>query len=121
MAGAGSAHDGDLGRSGPKRLGNGRCGVALTTPSRDEASIAVPHPQVGRCLSTLVNLVLELGVKFAGDLLEDYARTVTGVFRPGITQPTTKSCKQHEHAKLNFVAVRYFGIINLPRKNQWDN
>ena len=63
-------HDADLGRSGPKRLGNGRCGVALTTPSRHEASIAVPHPQVGRCLSTLVSLVLELGVKFAGDLLE---------------------------------------------------
>ena len=70
FARAGSVHDGDLGRSGPKRLDNGRCGVALTTPSRDEASIAVPHTQVGRCLSTLVNLALELGVKFAGDLLE---------------------------------------------------
>jgi len=46
FARAGSVHDGDLGRSGPKRLDNGRCGVALTTPSRDEASIAVPHPQV---------------------------------------------------------------------------
>lgn len=57
----------------------------------------------------------------SGEARRNYARTVTGIFRPGITQPTTKSCKQHEHAKLNFVAVRYFGIINLPRKNQWDN
>lgn len=39
FARAGSVHDGDLGRSGPKRLDNGRCGVALTTPSRDEASL----------------------------------------------------------------------------------
>ena len=42
------------GRSGPKRLGSGHCGVALSTPSRTEASTAVPHPRLRKCLSTLV-------------------------------------------------------------------
>ena len=43
------------GRSGPKRLDSGHCGVALSTPSRTSASAAVPHPRPGRCLSTLAS------------------------------------------------------------------
>ena len=46
------------GRSGPKRLDCERCGVALTTPSPCWAFTAVPHPRLGRCLSTLVLLVV---------------------------------------------------------------
>ena len=46
------------GRSGPKRLGCELCGMALTIPSPPhnvrEAFTAVPHPRLGRCLSTLV-------------------------------------------------------------------
>ena len=43
------------GRSGPKRLGCERCGVAMTTPAPHcGAFTAVPHPRLGRCLSTLV-------------------------------------------------------------------
>ena len=42
-------------RSGPKRLGSEHCGAALTTPSPTKwALTAVPHPRLGRCLSTLV-------------------------------------------------------------------
>ena len=48
------------GRSGPKRLDNGHCDVALSTPSRTSASTAVPHPRPGRCLSTLVSDLREL-------------------------------------------------------------
>ena len=43
-------------RSGPKRLGSEHCGAALTTPSPGRAFTAVPHPRLGRCLSTLVRL-----------------------------------------------------------------
>ena len=43
------------GRSGPKRLGCERCGMALTIPSPPHnVRAAVPHPRLGRCLSTLV-------------------------------------------------------------------
>ena len=48
------------GRSGPKRLDSGHCGVALSTPSRTSATTAVPHPRPGRCLSTLVSDLREL-------------------------------------------------------------
>ena len=41
-------------RSGPKRLGCKRCRVALTTRARSRAFAAVPHPRLGRRLSTLV-------------------------------------------------------------------
>ena len=43
-------------RSEPKRLGSEHCGVALTPPSPGRAFTAVPHPRLGRCLSTLVRL-----------------------------------------------------------------
>ena len=43
---------GSPGRSGPKRLGNGRCDVALATPSHEEASTAVPHPGWGGVFHT---------------------------------------------------------------------
>ena len=40
---------------------------------------------------TLVNLALELGVKFAGDLLEAHPWSSENA-RQDITQPTTNSC-----------------------------
>ena len=45
-----------MGRSGPKRLGRGRCGATLIAPNLCETQVsrAVPHPHQGRCLSTLV-------------------------------------------------------------------
>ena len=39
-----------------KKLGNGRCGVALITSNRKRVSTAVPHPREGKCLSTLVRM-----------------------------------------------------------------
>ena len=53
------------GRSGLKRLGNRRCGVALTTPSHLQASTAVPHPRHGEVSFHARQLHMEVCLVFA--------------------------------------------------------
>ena len=94
------------GRSGPKRLGCERCGMALTMPSPHcgKAFTAVPHPRLGRCLSTLVFPVAAHTLAFLNTGSATWTATQ---FAPSHSRSSSVSSSKHQLFVVRMIGTRH--------------